>query len=316
MTTKTQFLFATAGLLFVSCSAGDPEAAGDRASIQADLVASDDAWGNTEGPAVDSSGALYFTSRGEYKGIIRWTPEEGPQRHASMAPTAGPGGLWVDERDYIFFTATDERQVQMLAPDGTVTTLAEEFETNPALAKGPNDITVSRSGVVYFTDPKGYDGMSEPGTVYRIDLEGQVSIFDDSVVGPNGIVLSPDDRVLYVSNNVAETTSQLVRWHLAEDGSALGPKEVVAEISPCVADGMAANVDGHIWLTCYSFGVAHLIDPSTGASIERVSTKQLALTNAVFGRGEDRNTLYLTSSDMERITGYVYRATVTTPGTR
>ena len=170
--------------------------------------------------------------------------------------------------------------------------------------------------MVYFTDPNGYYGESQPGTVYSVDSVGQVEVFDATVVGPNGIVLSADDRTLYVANNVAESVSNLVRWPLAEDGSAAGPKEVVAEIEPCVADGMAVDMDGMVWLTCYSYGTAHRIDPSTGAVLDQVTTGQKALTNAVFGRGTDAGHLYLTSSDMERVTGYVYRARVPTPGAR
>ncbi len=59
-----------------------------------------------------------------------------------------------------------------------------------------------------------------------------MTVFDDTVVGPNGIVLSADDRTLYVAHNVSETQSNLVRWPLADDGSASGPKEMVAEVEP------------------------------------------------------------------------------------
>ncbi len=283
---------------------------------EAELIASDPTWGNTEGPAVASDGALYFTSRGAYKGIVRWTTDGGAEQHAAVAPAAGPGGLWIDGEDNIFLTATGEREVQVLAADGEVRVVASGFEADGDLAKGPNDITVSSSGTVYFTDPNGYYGESEPGTVYRIGTDGQVTVFDDSVVGPNGILLSADGRTLYVAHNVARTQSRVVRWPLADDGSAAGPAEVVAEISPCVADGMAEDAEGMIWLTCYSFGMAHRIDVSTGDVVGRISTEQKALTNAVFGRAADAHHLYLTSSDMDRVTGYVYRARVKTPGAR
>lgn len=306
-------------VLLAACSSPEPErpaaeAAPSVPTQAAELIATDGSWGNTEGPAVDSTGALYFTSRGTFKGIVRWTPAGGPTQYAPVATGAGPGGLWIDGADNIYLTATNEREVQKLAPDGTLTTLAQGFEADPATATGPNDITVSQAGVVYFTDPNGYRGESAPGTVYRIDAAGSVSVFDDSVVGPNGIVLSADDRTLYVAHNVSESGSELIRWPLAEDGSAAGPKEVVAKLEPCVADGMAVDANGHVWLTCYSYGTAHRIDPATGEVLERVTTEQKALTNAAFGRNDDAHSLYLSSSDMDRVTGYVYRATVESPG--
>lgn len=302
-----------------ACAPSEPKASPDPKPIptmEAELIAKDAAWGNTEGPAVDAEGALYFTSRGTYKGIVRWTQRGGADPFASVASLAGPGGLWTDADDNIYLTASAEREVQVLPPDGELRTIAKDFEANPEVAKGPNDITVARSGDVYFTDPNGFYGESAPGTVYRIGSDGAVTVFDDSVVGPNGIVLSADDRTLYVANNVSKTRSNLVRWPLAEDGSASGPKETVAEVEPCVADGMAVDEEGLIWLTCYGYGTAHRIDPETGMTVSRVTTAQKALTNAVFGRGEDRHSLYLTSSDMERVTGYVYRIRVEIPGAR
>lgn len=310
-----------AAFLLCTCSSPQPvedssTKAAEVQTTQAELIASDGSWGNTEGPAVDSQGALYFTSRGTYKGIVKWTKEGGATQLAAVAAKAGPGGLWVDDSDHIYLTATDEREIQKLSPSGELTVVAKGFESDPAVAKGPNDITVSKAGTVYFTDPKGYQGEAAPGTIYRIDPSGVVTVFDDSVVGPNGIVLSGDDRTLYVAHNIGEAKSNLVRWPLDDNGVKAGDKQIVAEIEPCIADGMAVDENGNVWLTCYSYGTAHLIDPSTGNVIERVSTEQKALTNCVFGRGDDKYTLYLSSSDMDRVTGYVYRATVTTPGIR
>ena len=58
------------------------------------------------------------------------------------------------------------------------------------------------------------------------------------------------------------------------------------------------------------------ITPADGKVTATVTTEQKALTNAKFGRGADKNLLYLTSSDMNRATGYVYRARVPVPGPR
>ena len=311
------FLSLAAIAALAGCSAPE-EAPADPAAespvIQAELIATDGSWGNTEGPAVDSGGALYFTSRGTYRGIVRWTADEGASQYAPVASLAGPGGLWIDANDNIYLTATNERQLQRLSPDGTLAVLAEGFEADPAATTGPNDVTVSASGVVYFTDPKGYQGEAAPGTVYRVDPGGEVSVFDDTVVGPNGIVLSRDDRTLYVAQNSGELTANLVRWTLDENGMAIGDMEIVATVEPCIGDGMAVDGNGNVWVTCYSTGMAHLIDTQTGETIEQVTTEQKALTNCTFGKGDDRHSLYLSSSDMDRVTGYVYRATVTTPG--
>lgn len=309
-------------LLTASCAgerAKAPESAGSSApaappvqEIVAEQIATDASWGNTEGPALDSRNNLYFCSRGTYKGIVRWNEKEGAQRYLAAATKAGPGGLWIDAKDHIFATATDERQIIRITPDRKVTTIAKGFEADPKLAKGPNDLVVARNGSVWFTDPKGYYGDAPNGTVYYIDPSGRTTVFSDEITGPNGIILSLDEKTLYVAHNVAKAQSKIEKWPLKDDGTG-GPMSELATINDCVADGMAVDREGAIWLTCYSFGTAWRVTPD-GRITHKITTAQKALTNAKFGRGSDANHLYLTSSDMERVTGYIYRATVPVPG--
>jgi gluconolactonase len=281
--------------------------------IAADQIASDASWGNTEGPALDSANNLYFCSRGTYKGIVRWNEKEGAQRYLAVATKAGPGGLWIDPADNIFATATDERQIVKITPQKRVATIARGFEKDQKLAKGPNDLVVAKNGTIYFTDPNGYYGDSPNGTVYRIGTDGKTSLFSDAITGPNGIILSLDENTLYVSHNVAKATSKIEKWSLNSDGSAGAMSELIT-IPDCVADGMAVDSEGALWLTCYSFGTAYRVT-TQGTVTHRVTTARKALTNAKFGRGADNHSLYLTSSDMDRVTGYIYRAKVPVGGT-
>jgi gluconolactonase len=226
----------------------------------------------------------------------------------------GPGGLWIDEQDNIFVTGPGERKIFKVAPDKQVTVLAEKFEPDASRAQGPNDLVVAPNKNVYFTDPNGFYGEAAPGTIYRLTPDGKVSVFDNTVVGPNGITISQDGKSLFVAGNVAKPTSKIVHFPLLEDGSA-GTKSEIATIDNCVADGMDVDRDGNIWLTCYSYGTAYRVSPE-GRILEKITTEHKALTNCFFGRGADRSHLYLTSSDMERVTGYIYRASVAVPGFR
>jgi gluconolactonase len=184
----------------------------------------------------------------------------------------------------------------------------------PGKSKGPNDLIVLPDGAIYFTEPTGYDGSAPNGTVYRIDPAGKVSVFSQEITGPNGIVLSADGKLLYVSHNIAKDTTELVRWPLNPDGSA-GKMEFVTKIEGCQADGMDIDQRGNLWLTCYSHGIAYSISPQ-GKLLEQITTAKKALTNAKFGRNGGQRWLYLTSSEMDRVTGYVYRVWVNSPGLR
>jgi gluconolactonase len=314
----------TAALLLGSCSSSStPSVSTEKAAtaptpsvpnVEAELLGSSPTWGNTEGPAVDSKGTLYFTSRGTYKGIVSWNEKQGFKEYLAVATKEGPGGLWVDDADNIFVTATGERQILKITPDKKVSVVAQKFEADPKTSKGPNDLVVMKSGVIYFTAPNGYDGSAPNGTIYRIDKTGKTTVFSSEITGPNGIALDREEKTLYVSHNPDKESSRIVKWPLKEDGTA-GPMSEVAKVQPCGADGMALDKEGALWLTCYSFGTAYRISPE-GKTLGTVTTAQKALTNVKFGRAGAENTLYFTSSDMTRITGYVYRAKVSVPGTR
>ena len=80
--------------------------------------------------------------------------------------------------------------------------LAERFDGKRF--NSPNDLCVDRQGRIYFTDPR-YVG-SEPielthQAVYRIEPDGKLAELTHDVEMPNGIVLSPDERTLYVGDH-------------------------------------------------------------------------------------------------------------------
>jgi sugar lactone lactonase YvrE len=311
-----------AASLLAGCSGPQPEKKAEVEAPQqqaappataAELIGSDKSWGNTEGPVVDSKGTLYFTSRGTYKGIVSWNEKQGFKRYLAVATGEGPGGLWVDDQDNIFVTATNERQILKVTPQKKVSVVAAKFEADPKVAKGPNDLIVAKNGTIYFTDPNGYDGSAPNGTVYMV-RNGKTSVFSAEITGPNGIGLSADEKTLYVSHNTSADMSKIVQWPLNDDGTG-GKMAEIATVSPCVADGMAVDKEGAMWLTCYSHGIAHRISKE-GKILQSITTEQKALTNAKFGRAGAENTLYFSSSDMDRVTGYIYRAKVQVPGLR
>ena len=190
----------------------------DLPAQKAKLLVSDPSWGNTEGPAVDSRGNLYFTSRGTDKGIIRWSEREGAKRWLAVATREGPGGTFIDEQDNLFITAPGEQQILNITPDKKVSIVAEHFNAKPGVSKGPNDLVGLRDGTVFMTEPNGYDGSAPKGTIYRIPKGGKAEVFSQDIAGPNGIELSADQKTLYVSHNIVLNTTEIVRWRLNERG--------------------------------------------------------------------------------------------------
>jgi gluconolactonase len=64
----------------------------------------------------------------------------------------------------------------------------------------PNDLIADKKGGVYFTDPAPGPNPSLPPAVYYVPSGGGKVIKVVDNVNPNGVSLSPDEKILYVNN--------------------------------------------------------------------------------------------------------------------
>src|SRR4029453_10918425 len=153
---------------------------------------------------------------------------------------------------------------------------------------------------IFFTDPPyGLTGLNASpdkeldfNGVYRLSPDGTVAVIDRSLSYPNGIVLAPDERGLFVANS----DPQRPVW-IAYDLDAAGKppaQRVFADASdllgppaPGLPDGMAMSPDGHLFATAPG-GV--LVFASDGRRLGRIRTGA-AVANCAFG--DDGRVLYL-----------------------
>ncbi|MEJ2383728.1 MAG: SMP-30/gluconolactonase/LRE family protein [Xanthomonadales bacterium] len=213
----------------------------------------------------------------------------------------------------------------LLAPDGTLLvadhgsraliTVDLDSRTKTLLAghydgkrfNSPNDLALSRvrwPGVVFFTDPPyGLQGQDDSprkelafNGIYRLDTDGAVALLDTSLARPNGIVLSPDERFLYVANSQAERSEWVVFELDAAGGVAAGPRLFFSAQARAdrgdigLPDGMAMDVHGNLFAT--GPGGVLVLDPA-GRLLGVIETGT-AVANCAFG-GADGSVLYLTS---------------------
>src|SRR5262249_32716808 len=111
---------------------------------------------------------------------------------------------------------------------------------------------------------------------------------------PNGIIIAPDMKTLYVANNVPRGKQQLVSYPLKEDGS-VGPKKVLYDFGKERGiDGMSIDVKGNIYGMAGSgkTGGLYIISPE-GKQLAFVPTPETP-TNCCFG-GKDHKMLYVTA---------------------
>jgi gluconolactonase len=145
-------------------------------------------------------------------------------------------------------------------------------------------------GRVYFTDPR-YVG-DEPREldfegVFRVDPDGDVEKLETTAKKPNGIVISPDGKTLYVADNGPERRA-LIAVDLEDDGDADDPRVIHDFKGDAGIDGMTITTDGRI-VAATPQGVA--VFAPDGKRLALIPTPEAA-ANVEFG-GDDRRTLYI-----------------------
>ena len=172
--------------------------------------------------------------------------------------------------------------------------------------RGTNDLTYASNGDLYFTDQGTSDLIDRSGRVFCLRANGTLDLICDHLPSPNGLVLNPDENVLFVGLTRDNT---VWRMRLNDNGRADQVGRLIRLSGGTGPDGMAADADGNILVCHVGFGAIWVFSP-TGEPLYRVnSCKGLAITNCAFG-GPDNRTLYITESS----SGCVLTAELPTPG--
>lgn len=240
-----------------------------------------------EGPVFDAAGNLYVTdipfgrlfridARGEWELVAEWDGEPN-------------GAKFLDDRELL---VTDYRN-GLMAVDvirGTVRPFLER--RNSERFKGVNDLVFDSVGNLYFTD-QGQTGLHDPtGRLYRLRADGQLDLLLGNVPSPNGVALSPDERVLYLG---VTRGNQVWRVPLLDDGSVSKVGAFFTSHGPSGPDGLAVDEAGRVIVANPGLGCAWVLNHRAEPECVLRSCAGTSLTNVAFG-GPDRRTLYATES--------------------
>jgi len=267
-----------------------------------------------EGPVwIRAGGYLLFTDV-PANTLYRWSARDGVSiflrpsgydgRDLAGLREAGANGLIAADEGSILMADSGSRTVARLTlDDRRKTVLAARFEGHRF--NSPNDLARRSDGLIFFTDPPyGLAKLNDSplkelefNGVYRLAPDGTVALIDRSLSFPNGIELSPDGRVLYVSNSDPQRPIWIA-YDLNAAGEASGRRvfadasDLIAPTAPGLPDGMAMSADGHLFATGPG-GV--IVFAKDGRRLGRISTGA-AIANCAFS--DDGRTLYLTSDHM------------------
>jgi gluconolactonase len=247
---------------------------------------------------------------------------------------AGCNGLLFDKEGRLLACDSVQRRIVRIDPDGKLTVLADKYKGQRF--NEPNDLTLDSLGRIYFSDPRygetaGKDQRDGQGRtiegVYRIDADGTVTrVLGREVERANGVLVSPDDKYLYVAdndNNHENGPRKLWRFDLTKDGTV---DAVVVTRKPLYdwgkgrgPDGVKQDAKGRLYVAAGLNkpnppfepaadvkGGIYVISPE-GKLLTFLPVPTDEVTNCAFG-GDDLKTLYITAG------GTLYSIRTTTPG--
>ena len=279
-----------------------------------------------EGPVWHPRGVLYFSGRN------RITRRDAAGKVAVYRENAGSNGLLIDRQGRLTVCEARSRRVTRTDSETETTVLADGFRG--MRFNSPNDLTIDSQGRIYFSDPRygtrsGMEMRDSAGRlvegVYRIDAPGRVArVITHEVDRPNGLLVSPGNKHLYVADNNNDTVGgarKLWRFPLREDGSIdSGGRELIFDwLDGRGPDGLEMDQAGRLFVAAgrnrpkppfesaerYKGGV-YVLSP-IGELIDFVAIPVDEVTNCAFG-GADWKTLFITAG------GELWSIPTTSPG--
>lgn len=223
-----------------------------------------------DGHIATEDGGLMFANN-DASNVIRLNPDGSAEIVHNNTNTGGAlsrnkqGELFLLERGL-------HSAIIKLEPERHI--FADKYQGDPidCLSGIMNDLMADSLGGVYFT-------ITAAGLFYA-DSDGVVTKYGD-VIGTNGLILSPNEDTLYVTNG-----SVIVAYDVQSDGSLANQRDFVS-LSEGGGDGMAVDSEGRLYV-------------STGSSVDVIAPDGSFLGNipgprglhGVAFSGEDKQSLY------------------------
>jgi gluconolactonase len=251
----------------------------------------------TEGPIGLPDGSLIFTETNASR-ITKIAKDN--TTSTFLDNTNGSNGLAFDSKGRLISVQTTPGQTKIgvLYPKGAEAVLADSYEGKPF--GRPNDLVVDKKGGVYFTEPgpNPTPGAAPaapplPPAVYYVPPGGRAIKIADGIERPNGIMLSRDEKTLYVNNTNGE---YLLAFDIQPDGTVKNRRNfakydgVTRNANGVVsgADGLAIDSQGRLYVAT-STGV-QVFNPQ-GQLLGTIPLSR-APQNLAFA-GPDKKTLYV-----------------------
>lgn len=265
-------------------------------------------FGFTEGPLWNPRQQYLLFSDIPSNKIYSWKPNG--ELSIYREPSNFSNGLTYDQEGNLIACEHQSRSITRQSPEGILTTVASNYLGQ--CLNSPNDVITVSDGSIIFTDPiyglrRGMGGPAQQELdfegVYRIPPgEELLQLLCDNFERPNGLALSPDEKVLYI----ADTVRQHIRAYEITPDWQMNGGQIWAELwdddHTGRPDGMKVDIFGNLFST--GPGGVWIFD----AQATLLGRIYLPEKTSNLAWGEDGHSLFITSSSA------VYRIRCLTKG--
>jgi gluconolactonase len=205
----------------------------------------------------------------------------------------GVSGLAYDLQGRLYMCESETRRVTRFDQKGKLETLAEGYQGRKF--NSPNDIAVRRDGHVYFTDPafgsaNDHRELDFYG-IWHISPKGDLDVVAKWPTRPNGIAISADGKVLFVTDSDRHA---VVALDLDRNGGGGNQRDVIRKVAG-VPGGIKTDADGRFYVAAKGVAVY-----SPQGKLERTLLESENTANCAFGEG-DLQSLFISAR------GSIYR---------
>jgi sugar lactone lactonase YvrE len=214
--------------------------------------------------------------------VVALRPDGTPEVMCVRDPDSHPMGYSIDWLPDGRLLVTGDK-VRRQEPDGSLVVHADQHA---------NEIVVDARGNIYLNGADfdfAAGAPPKPGYIKLLTPDGALREVAGDIQFPNGMVITPDNRMLVISESFA---GRLTAFDIEQDGG-LANRRVFAEgLGP---DGISLDAEGAIWVSTGGNGVVRVAEG--GQVLQRVDLGKNRAPFALMLGGADRRTLYILTAE-------------------
>jgi D-xylonolactonase len=264
-----------------------------------------------EGPRTDEQNRLYFCDV-LGGGVFRRSPSG--EIEILMNDRSHVGGIALNDDGGLLVTGTSltYREEQ----SGKLREIFNQWEGKPLI--GLNDLTVDKHGSIWVgsfgCDVHKFDiknSSPPPGSLFRVDPNGEVTHLWEGIEVTNGLGFSPDGKLLYH----CDSSTRAVWAYEVNSDRTVSDRQIFAKLPDGMPDGMAVDIEGGVWVAVVA-GQGEIVRFKPDGTIDqRINVPARTVTSVAFG-GPDMCDFYTVTANNDQLDlkGTIFRSRSEVPG--